>query len=440
MKRLSSTTWAQKALILAAVLLAVAGLILLGLYARLSSQAPADRGWVNPQSSVQRGAIAPDLAVLTLAGESDDRIARAALDLGERETAYATISYSVQLADATRSGQWLLLASNFKQDDPQKALTAYQALSDLLVLGAGLGDSARADISLQVARGLIAGERAWLAPVMVAQAETIARESVTLLPAQRRTILTGVASAYDALGQGEAAQSVRTNTTAWSEGPGIVVDPTAPVLPTLRGTVVLPDDVAGAFSTRQGAAAVMAARWLASGEAERAGLAGALGDALAQEDVARDAFYAQAGALALPDRLVALHDRIAWLTIKLRVARLGYGVSLVPAWETEVEAIERALSAAHTDLINGYGQLLDTLDAVEALPARIELLRQGVLAVRLGLFPNQAAEEALAQQLIEASQELRTRQGDIGLRVTKQDARGYPIYLLAGSDAARVAE
>ena len=38
--------------------------------------------------------IAPDVAVLTLAGEPDDRIIRAALDSGERETAYATLVFA----------------------------------------------------------------------------------------------------------------------------------------------------------------------------------------------------------------------------------------------------------------------------------------------------------------------------------------------------------
>ena len=56
-------------------------------------------GWVDPQAAIQAGAIAPDIAVLTLAGEPDDRIIRAALDAGERETAYATLAYSVLLPD-----------------------------------------------------------------------------------------------------------------------------------------------------------------------------------------------------------------------------------------------------------------------------------------------------------------------------------------------------
>lgn len=440
MKRLSATTWAQKALILAAVVLAAGGLTLLGLYARLSRQPAADPGWVDPQRRVQSGAIAPDLAVLTLAGEPDDRIVRASIEMGERETAYATLAYSVLLPDAARSGQWLLLASDLKQDDPLAALTAYQVAGDLLVLGTGLGDSARADISLQVGRGLIDGDRAWLAPVMIGQAEGIARYSVSLLPAQRRSILTGAASAYEALGQPDAAQVVRANTSVWSAGPGVLVDSPAPVLPTLRGAVVLPEDVAAALGSRQQAAAAMAAQWLSEDQAGRTSLAGALGEALTREDAARDAFYAQAGALALPDRLAALHDRIAWLTVKLRVARSGYGASLVPAWEAQAAPIEDALVAAHTDLINGYGQQLDTLDAVEALPARIELLRQGLLMVRLGLFPDGAAEEALAQQLLDASQELWSRQGGVGLRTTSQETRGYLYYVLAGSDAGQRAQ
>ena len=57
------------------------------------------------------------------------------------------------------------------------------------------------------------------------------------------------------------------------------------------------------------------------------------------------------------------------------------------------------MSTAYTDLVNGYGRQLDTLDPVEALTARVELLRQAVLWVRLGLFPDQGAEEALSRQL-----------------------------------------
>ncbi len=424
---------------IAVALLAITGLVLLGTYFYLSRQATAEAGWVDPKTPVDSSLIAPDLAVLTLAGEGDDRIVRAALDAGERETAYATLAYSALLPDTVRSGQWLVLANAYQADDPSRAGIAYQAAMDLSALGPTLGDPARADISLQTARGFSTLDQSWLASIAVAQAEAIARQSLTLLPAQRRDILGQVASTYERLEQADAARNVRDNLAAFSAGPGVVTEPVPPQLPALRGNVVLPLELTAALGARQQAAATMAARWLAASSGERGGLASALGEALAREDAARAAFYGAAGNLSLPDRLALLHDKVNWLTVRLRVARGAYGVSLVPGWEQQVDAIATELSAAYTEMINGYGQQLDALGAVEKLSARVELLRQGVLWVRLGLFPDQGAELALSEQLAEASRDLWTRQGSIGLTIVSREERGRALYLLAGSDVRQQA-
>ena len=196
---------------------------------------------------------------------------------------------------------------------------------------------------------------------------------------------------------------------------------------------MLPQPVAAALTARQQAAAILAARWLSAPSATRETLTQALGQALKDEEVARDAFYAGSDQLALPDRLALLHDKLAWLGVKYRAARGGYGVSLVPEWESQAEDTHTALASTYTDLINGYGQQLDTLDAVEAALARVELLRQGVLWTRLGLFPG-SAEQALSEQLADASRQLWSRQGGAGLTVIAQDVDGVRFYLLAGSE------
>jgi len=139
--------------------------------------------------------------------------------------------------------------------------------------------------------------------------------------------------------------------------------------------------------------------------------------------------------LFVADRLALLHDKISWLTVKLRVARGAYGLALAPAWREQHDAIVAELVSTYTDLVNGYGQQLDTLGALQALDGRLELLRQGVLWVRLGLFPDASAEEALSRQLAEASRELWTRQGGVGLMIVSQEARGFRLYVLAGSDS-----
>ncbi len=323
-RRLAGTAnrhWPLYTLILAVVVLAVAGVALLGAYFYLSRQSVADSGWVDPQAGIKASAVAPDIAVLTLAGEPDDRIIRAALDAGERETANATLAYSVLLPDTVRSGQWLILANAYQQSEPGRASTAYQAAIDLAALGPSLGDPARAEISLQAARGYNALEKTWLAPLLVTQAENVARYSPTLLPGQRRDILGQVAAAYERLGQADAARTIRSNIAAYSAGPGLPTEREEPLLPALRGAVVLPADVAAAMSVRQQAAAGMAARWLAADPAEREALASALGAAMEQEDAARKAWYDSAGELSVADGLAQLHDRINWLAIKLRAAR-----------------------------------------------------------------------------------------------------------------------
>jgi hypothetical protein len=419
------------------IVLALAGVALLVAYFLLARQpAPTSGGWINPVAAVQEEAVAPDLAVLPLAGEPDDRVVRAAIDAGELETAYATLANSMLLPDNVRSGSWLLLSRQYQGKEPERAVIAYQAALDLASLGPSLSDMGRADLSLQAARGFAALDKPKIARLALAQAENIARYSVTLLPAQRRALLGQVADAFQVLGDAQAARSLREQLDTYAAGPGITLSAAAQYLPTLRGGVVLPEAVVSAMAARQGAAADLAARWLSVSGSGRDTLAQALGQALLSEDAARDEFYLGADQMALADRLALLHDKLAWLAVKYRVAQRGYGVSLVPEWEAQVDDIAAALSTAYTELINGYGQQLDTLDATEAVQARVELLRQGVLWSRLGLFPDTGAEQPLSEQLAEASRQLWTRQGNAGLTVIAQDVDGQRYYLLSGSESA----
>ena len=170
----------------------------------------------------------------------------------------------------------------------------------------------------------------------MAQAENVARYSVTLLPAQRRTLLGQVADVYQTLGDTTAARGIREQLDAYAAGPGITVSAGSQLMPTLRGGVVLPEAVVAAMAARQNAAADMAARWLSVSGGGRDALANTLGQALLTEEVARGEFYQTADQLSLADRLALLHDKLAWLAVKYRVAQRGYGVSLVPEWEAQV--------------------------------------------------------------------------------------------------------
>lgn len=416
------------------VLLALAGVALLISYFSIDRQPAARLVAATPLDAVNAPGVAPDLAVLTLAGENDDRIIRAARDAGELETAYAGLAYSSLLPDSARGGLWLLLGGDYTEADPGRALLAYRAAMDVAGLAPALSDLARAEISLQAADGFAALEQPEAAGAALAQADQIARHGLSLLPAQRRSVLVGVVDALRSMGDDDAAQALNGQLAAAAQGPGVQVEPPTSLLPALRGSVVLPQELAVAIAARQSAAAELAARWLLAGDEERAALAATLGGALEAEDRARLDAYGRLGSLSQADQLALLHDQIAWLTVKYRVARGGYGATLVPAWEADAESIRQALVAAYTELINGYGRQIDTLDPEQVADARVELLGQGLLASRLGLFPGDV-EQPLGDQLFEASQQLRSQMGDAGLSLAPRDAAGLRFYTLSGPDA-----
>lgn len=437
MRQLHKSKWLLAALIAGVVILTLAGLGLLGAYFYLSRQANSQVAWVSPFSAIRPKAVAPDLAVLTLAGEPDDRVIRAALDAGETETAYAGLATSVLLPDSLRSGHWLLLADRYQKSEPERAILAVQTALDVAALSPTLGDMARADISLQAATRFAALKQAPAARLALAQAESIGRYSPLLLPAQRRSILERVEAAYRATGEATLASAVRKDLDSASAGPGVKIEPAPALLGGLRGAVTLPPPVVAAIAARQQAAAQLAARWLSASPNTRKTLTEALGQALLAEDAARAEFYQSAASLSDADRLALLHDQIAWLTVKYRVANDGFGASLVPDWAAEIATMRQKLEEAHTNLINGYGQQLDGLAAADASQARVELLRQALLSVRLGLFPDPNAEKTLSEQLNDASRELWTRQGSVGLVNSAQEAQGRRFYLLAGADTGR---
>jgi hypothetical protein len=238
--------------------------------------------------------------------------------------------------------------------------------------------------------------------------------------------------AYRSSGDNQAASAMQKLLGEGGAGPGITVEPAEANVGDLRGSVVLPGSVTNAVVVRQQAAAQVAARWLQADESTKSELVRSLGDALIEEDRVRSEFYGAATELSPADRLALLHDQVAWLTIKYRVARGDYGVSLVPAWEEGVEEVEAALVEAYTQLINGYGQQIDTLSPADASHARVDLLRQGVLWSRLGLLPG-GVEDALSEKLADASRQLWTRQGNAGLTVVVQDVDGKRFFLLSGS-------
>ncbi len=152
MKSLQKPKWLFPALLAGIILLAVAGVALLGIYLYLTLQPKSDVRWTSPLGNIQSRQVAPELAVLTLAGENDDRVIHAALDAGETETAYASIAYSLLLPDAVRSGHWLLLAERYRQSEPGRSAMCSLVALDHAALSPALGDIARGRLFAGCAR------------------------------------------------------------------------------------------------------------------------------------------------------------------------------------------------------------------------------------------------------------------------------------------------
>ena len=99
----------------------------------------------------------------------------------------------------------------------------------------------------------------------------------------------------------------------------------------------------------------------------------ALAQALLAEDQARSQFYQQArgGTVSLPQQTWLLQDRIGWLATKLRIAQLGYGISVLPEWEQQAGELLAELGAAYND----YAAALDAAAAALPTPADQALQR-----------------------------------------------------------------
>jgi hypothetical protein len=91
-------------LLVAAVLLAVAGVILVSMYFYLrgSTELPTALP-EEPWAAVEVEAISPPLALRTLAGEEEVDTVRAALSVGDLDSTYATLVFSSSLSDAERT-------------------------------------------------------------------------------------------------------------------------------------------------------------------------------------------------------------------------------------------------------------------------------------------------------------------------------------------------
>ncbi|MCI0477648.1 MAG: hypothetical protein L0Y55_15490 [Anaerolineales bacterium] len=427
-------------ILLGCILITLGGAMLSGVFFLRGSDVPDAFAWKPPLESVDPRALASGTILLPLTGTSASDSISAALDQAHLENAFAIAAYDPFLADSARLGALLQLGTRYASaKDTRKAALAFQTAAQLATLSPALADAARLDSYLQAGvglRGLGANDAArWVTD----QAYLLAEYTPSLQREQRARRLEQVANAYTALNAGALSSQARAKaleaSTASATAP--ITGTRAPFVPT-AGKLPPSPEVDNARAQR-----VMAAKQLQDDLIERApksakewdaDLIVALGDALIEEDGARQAYYDKQIAQTKDDavQLALRRDKIVWLALKYRVARGALGAPLVVEWEKDRTAMADELSAAWDEFFQLAQAQAARLPEAERAPAQEDLLRQELFVVRWGLYPGQP-EQSVLEKISEVTLTLMdAAYPELRLDVIKRNNRA--LYILLPDD------
>jgi hypothetical protein len=284
-------------------------------------------------------------------------------------------------------------------------------------LSPDLSDTLRADIFLQAGIGLTELDEPILAKVYLDQARLVATDSPYLQAAYRYSVLDSLRQAYLDLGlKDESRQSQQLSLEpARLEA----IPERALVLPALQ-EIAVPLNVQQAEAARWSAAQQVAKELVELGGTVRAESLAALQAALLQEDQIKMQFYNESLAVETQRsaQISLIRSKIAWQTLKYRIAHKGFGISLVSQWEAEEAPISADLRTSYEELYRLYSDLIVAIPiAADIDRATEEALRRELLAGVLGQYPDYAAEE-LKARLLSASAKLIQTQPGTDLRVS----------------------
>ena len=390
--------------------------------------------WQDPIAGVDVAQVSPATGLLRLAGVGDVTAINTALRGDQVESAYSLLVTGAGLSDAERIGSLLLVGKRYlAANNAGKARLTYRQVILIATLSPTLSDFARAEAFLQAGEELTRLKQAREATIALNQARTIGLYSPYLKQAHRKLVLDRLAPAYSALGAGREAWDELE--VALKPGGGqVAAEPADSVLGQLtRPEEALPQ-VQSARTEREAKANALAEYVRDRGGKLSDTLVTGLGAALTVEDALRQGTY-EAGilqAVTPADKIALLAGRVHWVSLKYAVARRAPGVSLAPAWEEQLSAIQSDLAKARQELYGYYADQIVTLpDAAAIDRAWVELYRDELLMGRLGLYPNYP-EQQLLSKLREATLKLMAGGRDQALRVdTVLGSAEHPMLFLA---------
>ncbi len=396
--------------------------------------------WKTTVSQVDTNKIAPAVALETLGGTGSQQAVDDALQQGNWETAFAGLAYASDIDDADRAGTLLLLGSRYAAaKETNQAAWAYQYAATLVTISPVPSDLVRGQTLVEAARGLSSLQATSAARAALDQAYLIAEYSPTIPRDLRARLYGQISQAYNDLGVtalgAVAHQRADEAAAQTSEDASVATRPPYKVQAAeWKATSDVQDKTRARVDAAKQLIDEVALHPPKSEKDVPAELVGQLGDALTQEDAALQSYYdsLQNGSPDTAAQASLLQDQVRWLSLKLRVARRAFGLSLVPEWETDAPNIAQALSDAQDQYFKLSEQQAAAADDPSAADRNMEdVLRAELAAGRWGLY--QYDEQDLISRLNEISAKLRDAQVPT-LRLDSFERNKSVLFLLVPDD------
>lgn len=374
--------------------------------------------WIAPPEQVETKKIVPGVALAILAGTSDEGSVDDSLAAGDFEGAFAQIAYGTEFSDANRAGTLLLLGNRFAAAKQiAKAAWMYEYAVFLATVSPVPSELNRVQTLLEAAQGLYALDMASEARTALDQAYLITEYSFSLPRDTRAEMAEQIARLYTRFGapkQADAARQLASDALSMTDESAVNL---ARRIFRIQATQVQANQEIGIkLKERIGAARELVDALNLNPPANASempeDLIRALGDKLYEEDALRLDYYNSQydQAADASAQLGALQAKLNWLALKYRIAKLGFGISLVPEWEDGATEIAQDLNDTYADYYAIVQQQAAGFDKAEETDRSLEnLIRGTIVAGRWGMYP-QYDETDLRGQLDAVSQALRDEQ------------------------------
>ena len=398
--------WLQLTLLIGFIFCLVVGMGALAAVFILRTEPEATPA-VAPLATLPVEQITPHHALAQLAGDPPAALAFQAIHAGELDLAYLITFFSTELSDSDRLALWLQLGRRYLASERlEQGIRAYQNARTIVVLGPSLSFSERSQALLQMADDLYKVEATAEALESAIQVKRLAEQTPDILPAQRSQIFETLRPLSRQLGD----STFESEIDAAARNPYLA--PPGRLLITNWSTLAEPlatdPAVLEAVAMRQQAARALADRIAFTGGVDVDPERQTLATALINEDHARNAAFQRtlASGLNLGQQFTLLQEQRHWAALKLRIATRGFGISILPEWEANVNTLQQELAGANNNL----------LVVVEALTvAQSDPVAQAMLRVETQMWVSQQTEIGLVadRTLIDLSEQMRFLQSQL---------------------------